>query len=78
MLYTLSAVQVLALYDKLNVLDIDKVSSCILVSLFGGFEVVHASFMILFIMSKQSVVTRTFLSNASYVVFVSISTNSVP
>lgn len=30
-LYTLSAVQVLALLDKLNVLDVDKVSNCILV-----------------------------------------------
>ena len=29
-LYTLSAVQVLALFDKLNVLDNDKVSNCIL------------------------------------------------
>nr|GMD14973.1 geranylgeranyl transferase type-2 subunit beta 1-like [Ipomoea batatas] len=29
-LYTLSAIQVLALFDKLNVLDIDKVSTCIL------------------------------------------------
>ena len=29
-LYTLSAVQVLALFDKLNVLDIDKVTNCIL------------------------------------------------
>ncbi|XP_055825062.1 geranylgeranyl transferase type-2 subunit beta 1-like [Solanum dulcamara] len=30
MLYTLSAIQVLALFDKLHVLDVDKVSSCIL------------------------------------------------
>jgi len=30
MLYTLSAVQVLALFDKLDVLDVNKVSSCIL------------------------------------------------
>lgn len=29
-LYTLSAVQVLALFDKLNVLDVDKVTDCIL------------------------------------------------
>ncbi|CAN1232323.1 Geranylgeranyl transferase type-2 subunit beta 1 [Linum perenne] len=29
-LYTLSAIQVLALFDKLSVLDVDKVSSCIL------------------------------------------------
>lgn len=29
-LYTISAVQILALFDKLDVLDIDKVSSCIL------------------------------------------------
>ncbi|CAI0460743.1 unnamed protein product [Linum tenue] len=29
-LYTLSAIQVLALFDKLNVLDVDKVSTCIL------------------------------------------------
>lgn len=29
-LYTLSAVQVLALLDKLHVLDIDKVADCIL------------------------------------------------
>lgn len=29
-LYTLSAVQVLALFDKLDVLDIEKVSNCIL------------------------------------------------
>ncbi|KAJ4840944.1 hypothetical protein Tsubulata_023073 [Turnera subulata] len=29
-LYTLSAVQVLALLDKLNILDVDKVSNCIL------------------------------------------------
>lgn len=28
-LYTLSAVQVLALFDKLNVLDIDKITNCI-------------------------------------------------
>ncbi|XP_031099252.1 geranylgeranyl transferase type-2 subunit beta 1 isoform X3 [Ipomoea triloba] len=28
-LYTLSAIQVLALFDKLNVLDIDKVSNCL-------------------------------------------------
>ena len=32
-LYTLSAVQVLALFDKLDVLDIDKVSNCIQVPL---------------------------------------------
>ncbi|KAF9613232.1 hypothetical protein IFM89_006333 [Coptis chinensis] len=31
-LYTLSAVQVLALFGKLHVLDIDKVSKCILLS----------------------------------------------
>jgi prenyltransferase beta subunit len=29
-LYTLSAVQILALFDKLNVLDVDKVTNCIL------------------------------------------------
>lgn len=29
-LYTLSAVQILALFDKINVIDIDKVSNCIL------------------------------------------------
>lgn len=29
-LYTLSAVQNLALFDKLNVLDVDKVTNCIL------------------------------------------------
>lgn len=29
-LYTLSAVQVLALFNKLDVLDIDKVATCIL------------------------------------------------
>lgn len=29
-LYTLSAVQVLALFDKLDVLDVDKVTNCIL------------------------------------------------
>ena len=29
-LYTLSAVQVLALFDRLDVLDIEKVSNCIL------------------------------------------------
>ncbi|KAK3030579.1 hypothetical protein RJ639_039457 [Escallonia herrerae] len=28
-LYTLSAVQILALFDKMNVLDIDKVSNCL-------------------------------------------------
>jgi len=30
LLYTLSAVQVLALFDKLDVLDINKVTDCIL------------------------------------------------
>lgn len=30
-LYTLSAVQVLALFDNLDVLDVDKVSNCILI-----------------------------------------------
>ena len=34
MLYTLSAIQVLALFDKLHVLDVDKVSSCILHHIF--------------------------------------------
>lgn len=29
-LYTLSAVQALALFDKLNVLDVEKVANCIL------------------------------------------------
>jgi prenyltransferase beta subunit len=29
-LYTLSAIQILALFDKLNVLDVDKVTNCIL------------------------------------------------
>ena len=29
-LYTLSAVQILALFDKLDILDVGKVSSCIL------------------------------------------------
>jgi geranylgeranyl transferase type-2 subunit beta len=32
-LYTLSAVQILALFDKINILDIGKVSSCILLHL---------------------------------------------
>lgn len=30
LLYTLSAIQVLALFDKIDVLDIEKVSNCIL------------------------------------------------
>lgn len=30
LLYTLSAIQVLALFDKIEVLDIEKVSNCIL------------------------------------------------
>jgi len=29
-LYTLSAVQVLALFDKMDVIDVDKVTNCIL------------------------------------------------
>lgn len=29
-LYTLSAVQVLALFDKLDLIDVDKVTNCIL------------------------------------------------
>ena len=29
-LYTLSAIQVLALFDKIDVLDVEKVSNCIL------------------------------------------------
>jgi len=32
-LYTLSAVQVLALFDRLNMLDIENVSNCILSAL---------------------------------------------
>ncbi|KAJ0094623.1 hypothetical protein Patl1_15945 [Pistacia atlantica] len=34
-LYTISAVQVLALFDKLDVLDVDKVSNCILIHIAG-------------------------------------------
>lgn len=30
LLYTLSAIQVLALFDKIDVLDVEKVSNCIL------------------------------------------------
>lgn len=33
LLYTLSAVQILALFDRISVLDIDKVSNCILLHL---------------------------------------------
>ncbi|KAF5934363.1 hypothetical protein HYC85_030534 [Camellia sinensis] len=35
LLYTLSAIQVLALFDKTNILDIDKVSNCILQHVFS-------------------------------------------
>ena len=34
-LYTLSAVQVLCLFDRLDALDVDKVADCILVPDFG-------------------------------------------
>jgi geranylgeranyl transferase type-2 subunit beta len=33
-LYTLSAVQVLCLFDRLDVLDVEKVADCILLQIF--------------------------------------------
>lgn len=36
LLYTLSAIQVLALFDKIDVLDIEKVSNCILLYVVNG------------------------------------------
>jgi hypothetical protein len=54
MLYTLSAVQVLALFDKLNVLDADKVANCILIWFsLVSFEIVRPLFEILFIRNSS-------------------------
>lgn len=45
-LYTLSAVQVLALLDKIEILDIDKISSCIhpMIYLFHDIVKFHSHF----------------------------------
>lgn len=41
LLTTLSAVQILALFDSINVLDIDKVSNCILQHVFSSPGLLH-------------------------------------
>lgn len=54
MLYTLSAVQVLALFDKLNVLDVDKVANCILIWFsLVSYEIGRPLFEILFIRNSS-------------------------
>jgi len=54
MLYTLSAVQVLALFDKLNVLDADKVANCILIWFsLVSYEIGRPLFEILFIRNSS-------------------------
>jgi len=54
MLYTLSAVQVLALFDKLNVLDADKVANCILIWFsLVSYEIGRPLFDILFIRNSS-------------------------
>lgn len=63
-LYTLSAVQVLALLDKLNVLDVDKVSNCILV-VFGHWT---SKFVTKFVLCRgQTIFTKN--SHDNYVFF---------
>lgn len=56
LLYTLSAVQVLALFDKLNVLDADKVANCILICFsLVSFEIICPLFEILLVRNPSLV-----------------------
>ena len=63
-LYTLSAVQVLALFDKLNVIDVDKVTSCILTHIFCAAE--EALLFLQFFTYYSSVLLSGYVTSVGY------------
>ena len=71
-LYTLSAVQVLSLFDKLDVIDVDKVTSCILTHILPRFEGPVICINTYFVLQKKLCYFCNFLNYRSSVFFIRI------
>ncbi|KAH0773333.1 hypothetical protein KY290_010470 [Solanum tuberosum] len=63
MLYTLSAIQVLALFDKLHVLDVNKVSSCILHHIFWNLSMSRSSCLCIYMKFVALIALTVFAEN---------------